>query len=350
METNNTAETCRNWKLNPIGCLKGPDECEFVHRETGLVSPATITCWQWKNGGCKMHDDSCIFAHHETGKVQASAFATRSKCTRAPLFLSRLGRQSDESRVDRPMHHKERAIAKAAAVAGFDCSDVDRVMALVNAVRDAEAGSRYPDYWRGQSTNYGARLPRGNGRLRSYEDVDNPAVPTFTFSSDQILSSMRSFGPGDNFMSYMGQHVVETRDQQTVNLHNKRTPGSRFWPSQTKKQKTSSTQTTTTATQQLVVDLTLDEGDIGSQAGPYTHPSRRGLVPGTSPRTASAAPATRNARNRERNTKLQTEAALNRISNTLSSQLDQLARARETLKSRWDEDSQLQLQAVTDGR
>ena len=49
------------------------------------------------------------------------------------------------------MTGKNLAIAKAACRAGFDCSDPERIMSLVNAVRQADMDAGYPDYYLGQS-------------------------------------------------------------------------------------------------------------------------------------------------------------------------------------------------------
>ena len=72
--------TCRQWKLNPVGCLKGQVDCQYAHGDTGTMSPtSTITCWAWKHGGCKYHPDGCLFAHQDTGVLQTSAFSVRRK-------------------------------------------------------------------------------------------------------------------------------------------------------------------------------------------------------------------------------------------------------------------------------
>lgn len=264
---------------------------------------------------------------------------------------------------DRPLRNNERAIAKAAALAGFDCSDIDRLMTLVNAVLEADAGTKYPDYYRGTSKSQSsfppARFRHRKNVLQSYRDADNPVVPAFSFTPDQILSDMRQFGPGGDFMGFMGSHVVETTNSQTINLYNKRSFKGKNRPRPAKKMKTSNTQLTAT-TNNVTIDLTLDDHALGnasvainSQApkDTYTHPSRRGMVPGTSPDKPAKASHSANQphpENREQDVRAQTTNALIKISNVLSTQLDQLARARESLKVRWDQDCRLQVQSVTD--
>lgn len=49
-----------------------------------------------------------------------------------------------------PLAGRNLAIAKAAAKAGFDCSDLEKVMCLINAVRQADS-DLYPDYYLGSS-------------------------------------------------------------------------------------------------------------------------------------------------------------------------------------------------------
>ena len=238
-------------------------------------------------------------------------------------------------------------------------------MTLVNAVRDADAGTKYPDYYFGESqqksTFAGARYRQRKAGLRSYRDLDNPAVPAFTLTPGQILTGMRQFGPGGDFMGFMGTHVVETTNRQTINLYNKRTFGDKSWPVPAKKPKTSSSQQITT-TNQVTIDLTQDDLPDdnlstvpSSQAavGTYIHPSRRGMVPGTS-LTNQAIRAVQQTRrqlradNCEKDMHTQTTNALNDISGILAAQMAQLGRARETLKNRWDQDRHLQLQTVTD--
>ena len=129
--------TCRHWKLSQLACLKDTAECPYAHHDTGIIGPpANITCWAWKNGGCKLHDEGCLFSHSDTGVVQSLPNPTRrmssaSSITNSanPLAISMTG--------------KNLAIAKAAAKAGFECSDVERLMILVNAVRDANLAASY---------------------------------------------------------------------------------------------------------------------------------------------------------------------------------------------------------------
>ena len=246
-------------------------------------------------------------------------------------------------------------------------------MALVNAVRDADAGSSYPDYYTGESmreSDYPPARTRHH-KIKPYQDLDNPAVPAFTLTHDQLLRSMRQFGPGGGFMGYMGTHVVEMnyRQTQTINLYNKRTAGDKYWPPTTKKLKTSAPQSTMTK-DNMVIDLTQDDS-LSSQnppvlsmsnapGGNVIYPFRHKMVSSTNPtryppsseppllggRTLPRAQA--RADNRERETHLQTAKALDTISNILSVQLTQIANAREKLRKRWDMDQHLQLQTVTD--
>lgn len=264
---------------------------------------------------------------------------------------------------DRPLHNNERAIAKAAALAGFDCSDIDRLMTLVNAVLEADAGTKYPDYYRGTSKSQSsfppARFRHRKNVLQSYRDADNPVVPAFSFTPDQIRNGIRQFRPGGDFMGFMGSHGVETTNSQAINVYNKRNARGNNRPRPAKKLKTSNTQLTAT-TNKVTIDLTLDDHALGnlvnvdvSQAtkDTHTHPSRRGMVPGTSPDKPAKASHSVNqprAENREKDVRAQTTNALTKISNILSTQLDQLARARESLKIRWDHDCLLQVQSVTD--
>ena len=229
-------------------------------------------------------------------------------------------------------------------------------MTLVNAVRNAEAGSSYPDYYRGtsnaESTYPGARFPLRRAVLHSYRDADNPAVPAFTFTSDQILTGVRRFDCGGDFIGFMGNHVVETTNRHTINIYNKRSLNGSTRSKPAKKAKNSSNQHTATINY-VTIDLTQDDLPYGSVTDTFVHPSRRDMVPkhGPSTRSSKVSQQSRTQHrigNHERNARAQTTNALNDISRTLSEQMAELGRAREILKNRWDQDHHLQLQTVTD--
>ena len=121
-------------------CLKDTADCPYAHYDTGVIGPpANVTCWAWKNGGCKLHDEGCLFSHSDTGVVQSSPNTTRRK-------QSALSTRNHAENLAIPMTGKNLAIAKAAAKAGFECSDLERVMTLVNAVRDADLKAGYVSY------------------------------------------------------------------------------------------------------------------------------------------------------------------------------------------------------------
>lgn len=252
----------------------------------------------------------------------------------------------------------------AAARTGFDCSDVDRLMTLVNAVRDADAGTSYPDYYNGASlveSEFGsARRRQRKGVLQSYRDADNPAVPAFGLTPNQILRGMRQFGPGGDFMGRTGTNIVETSNVQTINLYNKRSSGDSYRPTATKRIKTTSSPSTT-ARSHVTIDLTQDDDvPAGASAGSYVHPSRAHMVPVAKSSQCSTtydqiiaaqrAPsrAQSRAENRENSTRIATAKAFAKISGILSTQMAQIGSARNSLKKRWDDDRHLQLQSVTE--
>ncbi|KAL8828197.1 MAG: hypothetical protein Q9191_002724 [Dirinaria sp. TL-2023a] len=262
------------------------------------------------------------------------------------MTLEQFKLQLSQVGVDRPLHGKNRAIAKAAAVSGFDCSDIERLMTLVNAVRNADAGSSYPDYYTGKSTRESDHLPARirHRKSKPYRDWDSPAVPAFAMTHDQIVQGMRQFGPGGGgFMGYLGTHVVET-SHQTINLYNKRSSGDNYWPAATKKLKTSASQPTP-ASHSTIIDLTQDDSP-NQQGNNLTHHQAMANQSFLSERLLPSAQA--RASNRERETRLQTFKALDTISNVLSAQMAQIVNARERLRKRWDMDRNLQLQTVTD--
>lgn len=171
-----------------------------------------------------------------------------------------------------PMTGKNLAIAKAAAKAGFECSDLERVMLLVNAVRDADLKAGYPDYYVGQSKKLSNYHPARTRQRHHYRDLDNPAVPAFTLDATQIVRNIEEWGSA----SFSFQN---TRNPGI----NKRPGTDNYGAGAAKKSKTSST-THTATTQTVTVDLTQDDFSTGQQqqqhSAGYVHPARLDRVPG----------------------------------------------------------------------
>ena len=255
--------TCRHWKLSPLTCLKDTTDCPYAHYDTGVVGPpANITCWAWKHGGCKLHDDGCLFSHSDTGVVQSLPNTTR----RMPSAFSI---KDHANNIAMPMTGKNLAIAKAAAKAGFECSDLERVMLLVNAVRDADLKAGYPDYYVGQSKKPSNYYPARHRQRHHYRDLDNPAIPAFTLDATQIVRNVQGWGTA----SFTFQNARNSGPSKRAGTDNHGT-------STAKKTKTSNT-THTTTTQRVTVDLTQDDFSTGQQhtAG-HVHPARLNRVPG----------------------------------------------------------------------
>lgn len=157
-----------------------------------------------------------------------------------------------------PMAGKNYAIARAAARAGFDFSDVERVMALVNAVRDADLKAEYPDYYFGQSRKPSAFYPARNRQRHHYRDLDNPIVPAFTLDATQIVRNIQAWGtPHSTYGSHNSRNFGST----------KRTGANHHAAGPVKKLKTSNTTHATVGHE--TIDLTQDD------PADYVHPSRR---------------------------------------------------------------------------
>lgn len=65
------------WWTTKTGCKYSEVDCQFAHRQTGLVSEKpsykNSVCYYWRTKGvCKFSDEDCKFAHWDTG-VQAQA-------------------------------------------------------------------------------------------------------------------------------------------------------------------------------------------------------------------------------------------------------------------------------------
>ena len=161
------------------------------------------------------------------------------------------------------MTGKNLAIAKAAANTGFDCTDVERVMLLVNAVRDADMKAGYPDYYIGQSRKPSEFFPARHRQRPQYRDLDNPAVPAFTLDASQIVRNIQEWGTTTFTYGYQNTRSFGS---------NKRAGANHRGGGATKKQKTSST-TGTNTNNRVTVDLTQDD------PSDYVHPSRRNRFP-----------------------------------------------------------------------
>ena len=161
------------------------------------------------------------------------------------------------------MTGKNLAIAKAAANTGFDCTDVERVMLLVNAVRDADMKAGYPDYYVGQSRKPSEFLPARHRQRHQYRDLDNPAVPAFTVDASQIVRNIQEWGTATFTYGYQNSRSFGS---------NKRAGANHQAGGANKKQKMSST-TGTNVNNRVTVDLTKDD------PSDYVHPSRRNRMP-----------------------------------------------------------------------
>ena len=98
------------------------------------------------------------------------------------------------------MANRDLPIAEAAAKAGFDCSDWNKLRGLITAVKDAVQAVTYPDKYIGagryQSSIYPDKWrpdtvrPR-KGVVEAYRDAATvPSVPAFVKSAQQIIAGL----------------------------------------------------------------------------------------------------------------------------------------------------------------
>lgn len=256
--------TCRHWKLSPLTCLKDPADCPYAHYDTGAIGPpANVTCWAWKHGGCKLHDEGCLFSHSDTGVVQSFPNTTRR------MSSSASSTKEHANNLAVPMTGKNLAIAKAAAKAGFECSDLERVMILVNAVRDADQQASYPDYYVGQSQKPSDYYPARSRQRHHYRDLDYPAAPAFALDATQIVRNVQQWG------------TASFSFQNTRNPGPNKRPGTDDHGAGAAKRTKTSNTTHTTTTQRVTVDLTQDDFPTNQQhSAGYVHPARLDRVPG----------------------------------------------------------------------
>ncbi|KAL8856052.1 MAG: hypothetical protein Q9178_007308 [Gyalolechia marmorata] len=241
---------------------------------------------------------------------------------------------------------KRASIAQAAYEAGFDCSDPDKLLHLIDAVVLAENKSGYPDRWDGpaafRSTLYpdhwtsahASRKEHANG-LNAYGDLHrHPTVPAFAASAAEIA---RSLTAQPKHASGSNRQPLGERGDASLNKR----PAAPLPQQPAKRSKTevsgSFTYVSTTTTTHV----------SGLPKSTRRRPRRTAAINALRPESrASPLPA---ALNRQRDARSAgTEALLKRVAAKIKINVISINNHRDALRDRWDVDHQLRLNTITD--
>ncbi|KAL8659771.1 MAG: hypothetical protein Q9226_000267 [Calogaya cf. arnoldii] len=238
---------------------------------------------------------------------------------------------------------KKAAIAQAAHEAGFDCSDPDKLVHLIDAVVLANNKFGYPDRWDGpaafQSTLYpdhwtAAHASRKEqlSSFNNYEDVDrHPAVPAFAASAADILKDLKTRAKN---ASGSNREPLGERSAASIN---KRPSAAPLPDKPAKRFKTEVTGSFT-----YVSTSTTHVNHTGHRLPPrpnVSRPLRPGSRiirrPGIIPRQPDAIT-------------LGTEHLLKRVAARIKTNVLSVNNNRDALRDRWDVDHHLKLNSITD--
>ncbi|KAL8835157.1 MAG: hypothetical protein Q9176_007076 [Flavoplaca citrina] len=240
---------------------------------------------------------------------------------------------------------KRAAIAQAAFEAGFDCSNPDKLVHLLDAVVHANNRFGYPDLWDGpaafQSTLYPdhwtsahATRKEQSSNFKDYEDVNrHPAVPAFAASAADILRDLKA---QSKHASGSNRHPLGERSAASLNkrpsapLPDK--PAKRFKTEVTGSFTYVSTSTTHVMNARHAGNRLPNRPTTSRPSRPTSRIVRR---PGVIPRQPDAIT-------------LGTEDLLKRVAAKIKTNILSVNNHRDALRDRWDIDHHLKLHSITD--
>ncbi|KAL8682001.1 MAG: hypothetical protein Q9224_006810, partial [Gallowayella concinna] len=249
---------------------------------------------------------------------------------------------------------KRAAIARAAYDAGFDCSDPNKLLHLLDAVVLAKNKFGYPDKWDGpaafQSTLYpdtwtSAHASRKEhvSKTNTYEDFErHPAVPAFGASATDII---RNLGAQQKYTSgSKRQPLGELRESWS----NKRPAAAPLPGKPAKRFRTEVSSSLHSATTSHTLTIHQDEPEHRLPARPRTAAKVSRLatdrVSGGNQRHGQRAARTHQAET----VAAGTHTLLAKVASKLRAKVQSLNWDRESLRARWEVDQRLQLISITD--
>ncbi|MCJ1453277.1 hypothetical protein MMC28_003623 [Mycoblastus sanguinarius] len=324
-----------------------------------MSPPSVYACYAFNNGGCCLSQDQCLFAHLLTGP-SSQYLQIRREFHRSETYQTRL-----TTCADRSLSPRDYQIAEAAGRAGFDCSNWSKLKGLIDALRTADTAATYPDRWTGpaayQSDIYPDRWVVGNttqprGVMQSYRAAErHPSVPAFVISADQLIKNINALSRGQS-TNELGRNATQISTISTDRQSNKRSGdvSMDLVSSSPKRVKTELPATLPAPAQKQgsFIDLTQDEPVYLPSSQQCTRPAlasisnnARGKRPPRKrrPRRKPFSPFVQ-----ERIVERETTSMLARIASKIRASAHAIDMDRDTLRERWNVDSHLQLQHVTD--
>ena len=234
-------------------------------------------------------------------------------------------------------------IVRAAQRAGFDCSNLKNLTELVEAVRDAAADLSFSNVYGGPPVRkrdhwepaYEQRARRGV--LQIYRDAtENPSVPGFVISADDIIRNMDRTHLRSGYSSLSCDTAIQIHPTRKRMI-----AGNDYRVISSKKLKIEPS-ISSTADGRMVIDLTEDV--------PAQYPLSRLHTPHFPPANTKTT-VSKKERARMRQEQVQktiTTTALHKIVARLRNTEEAIDKDREFLRKRWEMDTILQLQTVTD--
>ncbi|KAL8910182.1 MAG: hypothetical protein Q9171_004519 [Xanthocarpia ochracea] len=240
---------------------------------------------------------------------------------------------------------KRASIAQAAYEAGFDCSDPDKLIHLIDAVVLAEHKSGYPDRWDGpaafRSTLYPDHWTSAHVSRKEHANSSNaygdlyrhPTVPAFAASAAEIV---RNLTAQSKHASGSNRQPLGERGHASLNKR----PAAPLPQQPAKRSKTkvsgSFTYVSTTTTHVSGLPKTTRRRSRRIAAMNALQPESR----------ATPLPA---ALNRQPDPiSAGTEALLKRVAAKIKINVISINNHRDALRDRWDVDHQLKLSTITD--
>lgn len=258
---------------------------------------------------------------------------------------------------DPELSHRESPIAEAAAKAGFDCSSWPKLKGLIDAVTAVTKQVSYPDRWTGpaafKSKVYPDRwrpdlIRQQKGMLQVYRDAERfPSVPASVVSAAQIIKHLNHKSRGrENYAPAAASG--SNREPLAIRPSNKRTVGDFIDPSSSLPKRAKTEQPAS----RNFIDLTQDEEPVEARFVPSRRQATR---PALASSTNGATGPNISQKSRKNPRRVQQpfihSESIGTMA-TIASKLRASAHAifidRETLRQRWEVDSSLKLQDVTD--
>ncbi|KAL8734326.1 MAG: hypothetical protein Q9166_001524 [cf. Caloplaca sp. 2 TL-2023] len=256
--------------------------------------------------------------------------------------------ESSSSSTEPVITGKRASIAQAAFEAGFDCSNPDNLLHLIDAVILANNKFNYPDVWDGpaafQSSIYPDSWTAAHAsrisRVSAYEDFEkHPSVPPFGASAADII---RGLVTKSHHASGQNRYPLSERGDASVNkrpaAHLPGNPAKRFKSEVTSSQSHITTSQTYAKSQRHKLHLLRARSNVSNVPKPIA--SKNPKAQGVRQRAAQTYQAEA--------VDAGTDALLKKVATHLKANILSINNDRDALRARWEVDQRLRLTSITD--